>query len=244
MVKAEKRKKSRKQIIVLACTLAVLLLFALLCSLSIREVTVSGNARYTEEEIEEKLFDTRLSRNPMFFYLNYRLRPHKTIPFVEDYEIVFRTPVDVEIIIYEKSVVGFVSYMSSNMYFDKDGIVVESIVQRLPGIPEICGLKFGHIVLHRPLPVENGEIFSEILNLTQLLAVNEIQAEKITFNEQGEATLLLGELQVKLGDNSDINGKLSELRDMVRDYPALNGILYLDTYDEANSNPMYRFEQK
>ena len=30
-----------------------------------------------------------------------------------------------EVIIYEKSVVGYVSYMSSYMYFDKDGIIVE-----------------------------------------------------------------------------------------------------------------------
>ena len=239
-----KRRKSKIQMIVLGTILGILLLIAVLSTLRIRTITVSGNAQYTAEEIEEELFDTKLSRNPLFCYLQYKFRPHKTIPFVEDYKIVFRSPVDAEVIIYEKSVVGYVSYMNSRMYFDKDGIIVESTTETIPGTPEISGLEFGHIVLHRPLPVEDSEIFSEILNLTQLLAVNEIPVDQIRFSDDREATLYLDELSVKLGDNKNINGKLSELKDMIREYPDLKGTLYLDSYDESNSNPMYRFEQK
>lgn len=239
-----RRGKTKIQLIAAGTFLLLLLVIAVLSSLQIHTVTVSGNEQYTAEEIEAEIFDTKLNRNPLFCYLQYQFRPHKSIPFVEDYKIVFRSPVEAEIIIYEKSVVGYVSYMNSKMYFDKDGIIVESTSEALPGVPEISGLEFGHIVLHRPLPVEDSQIFDEILNLTQLLAVNEIPAEQIRFDADKEATLYLDELQVKLGDNSSMNGKLSELRDMIRDYPDLKGTLYLDSYDESNSNPMYRFEQK
>lgn len=51
-------------------------------------------------------------------------------------------------------------------YFDKDGIIVESTSETLPGVPKIAGLSFGHIVLHQPLPVEDISVFNEILNLT------------------------------------------------------------------------------
>ena len=95
---------------------------------------------------------------------------HKSIPFVQDYKLVFRSPSDVEVIVYEKSVVGYVSYMNSRMYFDKDGIIVESTSETLPGVPKIAGLSFGHIVLHQPLPVEDISVFNEILNLTQVLS--------------------------------------------------------------------------
>lgn len=237
-------RRSRKWNIVGGIVLAVAVLLAVLSTFQIRTVTVSGNARYTKEELESKIFDTKLSRNTLFCYLNYQFRPHKSIPFVEDYKIVFRSPQKAELIIYEKSVVGYVSYMSSRMYFDKDGIIVESTNEKLPGIPEISGLTFGHIVLHRPLPVEDERIFDEILNLTQLLSMNEIEADRIHFDSGREISLFLDELQVKLGTNEAIAGKLSELRDMIRDYPDLKGTLYLNTYDEANSNPMYRFEQK
>ncbi|MDD6073722.1 MAG: cell division protein FtsQ [Clostridium sp.] len=239
-----RRKSSNGTFLAAGILLVAVLLSVMLAFVRIQTVEVSGNAKYTAEEIEKTVFDTKISRNSVFCYLQYRFRPHKSIPFVEDYKIVFRSPVKVEIIVYEKSVVGYVSYMNSMMYFDKDGIIVESTSEALPGIPKITGLSFGHIVLHRPLPVEDSRIFDEILNLTQVLAVNEISADEIRFSESREATLRMGGLSVELGDNSNMNGKLSELKDILRDYPELEGTLYLDTYDDSNSNPMYRFEQK
>lgn len=236
-------KENKKKLLAGILFLSVFCLLFFGSVLRIRTVTVSGNVRYTAKELEEKIFDTKLSRNPLICYFTYRFRPHKSIPFVEDYKLVFRSPTESELIIYEKSVVGYVSYMNSRMYFDKDGIIVESTSEILPGIPEISGLEFGHIVLHQPLPVKNSQIFDEILNLTQLLAIDEIPVDRIHFDANREISLFLKELQVKLGSNEGIGGKLSELRDMIRDYPDLNGTLYLDSYDEANSNPMYRFEK-
>lgn len=235
--------KNRKKLVIAGIFLAVLLLLAVLLSVRIKTVKVSGNERYTQEQIEAMIFDTKLSRNPVYCYYQYRFRPHKTIPFVEDYKIVFRSPVNVEIITYEKSVVGYVSYMNSLMYFDKDGIIVESTNEKLTGIPMITGLRFGHIVLHKPLPVEDVRIFDEILNLTQVLEMYDIKADRIDFNSQKEATLTVDNLKVELGGNAQINGKISELRDILNTYTELSGTLYLDTYDETNSNPSYRFEQ-
>ena len=39
--------------------------------------------------------------------------------------------------IYEKAVVGYINYMGCNMYFDKDGIVVESSSKLYSGVPQI-----------------------------------------------------------------------------------------------------------
>ena len=56
------------------------------------------------------------------------------------------------------------------MYFDKDGIVVETSEQRTPGIPQVAGLQFGYVVMNEKLPVENEEVFEDILDITQLLS--------------------------------------------------------------------------
>ena len=239
------RRRGKKHIWITAAAAALVIAALIGVSLlQIRTIHVSGNRQYTADQIEASIFNTRFSRNPVFCYLEYRFRPHKTIPFVQDYKLVFRSPSDVEVIVYEKSVVGYVSYMNSRMYFDKDGIIVESTSETMPGVPKIAGLSFGHIVLHQPLPVEDISVFNEILNLTQVLSVNEIAVDEIRFNKEKEATLQIGELQVELGDNSNMNGKLSELTDILRDYPTLSGTLYLDSYDESNPNPMYRFDKK
>ena len=225
--------------------LAVFLLLVLLVlSVQVRTVTVTGNNKYSAEQIEDMLFENRWDRNSLFLFLKDRVRPHKEIPFVEDYSIVFRSPFSVEVIVYEKSVVGYVSYMSSYMYFDKDGIIVESSSSRLEGIPWITGLNFGQIVLNKPLPVENQQIFEQIMNLTQVLSIYEIKADQIKYDSSGNATLIIGDIDVYLGDNKDMNGKISELHDMLPELEGMSGTLYLDTYDENNSGMWYSFIKK
>lgn len=142
-----------------AIVLTLLLMAILALSINIKTITVTGNKRFTQEQMTEMLFPDRLSRNFLFCYLRDRLKDHEPIPFVEDYKLVFRGPSEVEIIVYEKSVVGYVSYMSSYMYFDKDGIIVESANEKLPDVPLVSGLKFGQIVLYQKLPVEDEKIF-------------------------------------------------------------------------------------
>lgn len=234
--------RGHKIIFIVTGLLVVLLTIVLLLSVRITEVSVSGNKRYTQEEITDILFDGNWDRNAIYCYYKYRFQPHETIPFVEDYKIVYQSPTQIEVIIYEKSVVGYVSYMGSNMYFDKDGIIVESSSEMLEGIPLITGLQFGHIVLYRQLPVADSNIFEQIMNLTQLLSTYEIEADKIYYDSSRNITMTMGDIVVKLGTNKDINGKISELNDMLPVLEGKKGTLQLDTYDETNPSQMFSFK--
>ena len=55
------------------------------------------------------LFSGRWGKNSAYAYFADRFRLHREIPFVEDYKVVFHGPSMWEIIIYEKSIVGYVS---------------------------------------------------------------------------------------------------------------------------------------
>lgn len=225
----------------------VLLLAILLLSVQIQHVTVTGSDRYSAKQVEELLFTGRWEKNSAHAYFSDKFRPHIQIPFVEDYKVVFHNPLDVEVIIYEKSIVGYVSYMSSFMYFDKDGIVVESSGSQLPGVPWITGMEFGRIVLHRPLPVDDKNIFEEILNLTQQLSVYDIAVDRIQYDSHGQATLFIGKMEVTMGDHTDIDGKISTLNDILKAQPQLteiSGTMKLDNYSESNSGAGITFKKK
>ncbi|MGO4970455.1 cell division protein FtsQ/DivIB [[Clostridium] aminophilum] len=237
-------KRKKKYTVWIAAAVGGLVLVVLLLCVQIREVKVSGNRHYSQEEIEEKVFREPFARSSLLTFFRNRFRPHEKIPFIEDYRIAFRSPVSCEIIVYEKSIVGYVSYMSSNLYFDKDGVVVESTSDIYEGAPQVTGLHFGHIVLGKALPVDNPEIFRQILNLTQKLATSNIVPDKISYDDKMNATLFIRDLLVKLGGSESMDRKLTELADIVSDYPDLSGTLYLDSFDSSNSNPMYRFEKK
>lgn len=221
----------------------VLLIGILLFAIQIKEIEVTGNKHYTEEQIVDLIFDETWSKNSAYCYYENNFQEPKSIPFIEEYKVEFQSPTKVRVVVYEKSVVGYVSYMSSYMYFDKDGIIVESSGEQLPGIPWITGMEFGHIVLHQPLPVANQSIFDQILNLTQVLSVNGVKVDKINYNSFLEAELTIGDIVVELGNDENLNGKVSELSDILPEIEGLSGTLYLDSYDENNSNPMYTFKK-
>ena len=227
---------------------ALLLLGAVLVfGLRIKEVTISGSDRYTPEQIETILFSGRWGNNTIRAFINDKTKPHKQIPFVEDYKLVFHGPFKVEVIVYDKSIVGYVSYMSSYMYFDRDGIIVESSADCLAGVPWITGLEFGRIVLYKPLPVQDPKIFEEILNLTQQLSVYNIQVDRIRFSSSGQPSLTIGQMEVTLGDGGDVDGKLSLLNDILRDHPELKekkGTLELDGYSDTGNDGAIPFKLK
>ena len=233
---------------ILGIAVAVFLLTAILVlSVRIQTITVSGSSRYSAQQAEKLLFSGRMGKNSVIAYIRDRLNPHKQIPFVEDYKIVFHGPFHAEVIIYDKSIVGYVSYMSSYMYFDREGIIVESSADCLPGIPQITGLEFGRIILYRPLPVKNPKIFEEILNLTQQLSVYNIQVDRIRFSISGQPSFTIGQMEVTLGDEGDVDGKLSLLNDILRDHPELKekkGTLELDGYSDTGNDGAIPFKLK
>jgi len=240
-----------KKIILIVIAAVILCIIGAAAFMKIETVTVTGNETNTSEDVEARIFDAeKYSRHTVYQFINQLLGNKVEIPFVEDYKIIFNSPRDTEVIVYEKSIVGYVKYMNNYMYFDKDGIVVDSSPEKIPGVPEITGLDFGSIVLYRELPVEDHRVFDRILNLTQALQNHNISAERIHFSELGEATLYLGDITVELGSTGDMGAKVAELSDMlpqIRERMASEGIkggtLYLDSYDENSTGTTYTFKK-
>lgn len=77
-----------------------------------------------------------------------------------------------------------------------------------------------------------------------MLNVSDIQVDKINYNSYNEAELVMGDITVELGNSDNLDGKIAELHDIMTELTGLSGTLYLDTYDETNSSPTYRFVKK
>ena len=140
--------------------------------LGVFTITFTGSDRYTSKELEEYFFSKKTDRNPFVFLFKSKFCDKIQIPFVETYDVEMLSLTDYKVTIYEKSVVGYINYMGSNMYFDKDGIVVESSGKILENVPLIAGINFDYIILHQKLPVENQQIFTILLEITQLIEIH------------------------------------------------------------------------
>ena len=189
---------------------------------------------YTEDEIMEIVMSGPLGDNSLYLSLKYRDRGIQDIPFVDVMNVSILAPDTIKITVYEKALAGYVKYLDTYMYFDKDGYVVESSGIRTQGIPQITGLSFNHVVLGEQLPVEDPQVFSRIMDLTKLLNKYSLAADKIYLHSSGDITIYFGQIKVSMGsDNSHIEDKLQLLPDFLEKLQGKSGTLQMENYEEG-----------
>ncbi len=198
-------------------------------------VKFSGSEKYTDEELSEYLFPTKKSANPFVFWFTSRFKDHVEIPFIEEYDVELDGLSHFNVTFYEKSLVGYIEYMGSYKYFDKDGIVVESSSRLIEGVPFVTGIDVDYIVLHSKLPVEDDKVFDLLLDITQLLNKYEIDVEKILISKDLEIRLYLEKIRVELGDKKDLSEKIMDLKDILPNLSDVSGVLDMKILD-VNGN--------
>lgn len=208
---------------------------------TIKTVYVEGNVHYTEEEIKNIVMEGPLGDNSLYLSAKYKNKGIEGVPFVDVMDVNILSPDTIKIIVYEKTLVGYVKYMDTYVYFDKDGCVVESSSVRTVGVPEIVGLEFDHMVTGEKLAVENEGIFSQILDITKLLQKYSLTSDKIYFNKSGEINIYFGEIRVALGNEpARLEDKLMVLPGVLAKLEGKHGTLQMQTYDEASGKYAFK----
>lgn len=202
----------------------------------ITSVMVEGNIHYSTDQITEMVMNSDFSNNSVFLSMQYHNKSITDVPFVERIDVSVVDRQTVKITVYEKALAGYVQYLGSYMYFDKDGIVVESSNVLTPGIPEVSGLKFNHVVLHEVLPVENEEIFQEILNITNLLNKHGLSATKIQFDSLYDVSLHFGKVRVIMGEDADMDQIIMHLTGILPHLEGKSGVLHMENFSESNKD--------
>ena len=238
MWKKETKTKTVKKLIVVLAALAVLFILGLSFAgvFRVRQVTVTGNAYYTKEEVVDLLLDEGSLQNTLLVYLRYKYQEHPEIPFIDDFEVIMDSWQSLKIRVYEKNMVGYVRYLGQDVYFDKDGIVVESSTQELEGIPQISGVTFDSLAIHQPLSVEDPTIFDTILSITKLLTKYDLDPDEIRFGAGGELFLQLGDVKVALGTGENLDEKISRLKQLEGDLKDKSGTLHMENYTDETTH--------
>lgn len=230
----------RKIILMILITPAVLLLVGMVGwyvwdTHTVQTVYVEGNVHYTAEEIKELVMEGPMGNNSLYLSMKYKSRGIKDVPFLDAMDVDILTPDTIKITVYEKALAGYVKYMNTYVYFDKDGYVVESSTIRTAGIPQVTGLTYDYIVLGQPLPVaeEYQDVFGTILEMTKLLNKYKLSADRIYFHTDTKITLYFGEVKVALGEETQwLEDKIMRLPEMLPQLAGRKGTLQMETYNE------------
>lgn len=94
----------------------------------VEEVEVVGNTRYTTEDVQAEVLKGPFASNAFLMSAFRKKIQTEKMPFVSSIEVEMVSSHKLRLHVNEKQVIGYVRYLDCNMYFDKDGVVVESEV--------------------------------------------------------------------------------------------------------------------
>lgn len=237
---AKARKKKRLFIISTIVAALIAACAAVYFGFRTDKITYVGNSHYSNEEMTNRIFGNDTPNTVLYTLFGNK---KKTIPFIQKYDVEIQWPRGMYITVYEKAVIGYIRYMGCNMYFDKDGIVVESSTETFEKVPEIIGLKFNSIVLDSKLEVGDDEVFRHILDLTQSFDKYNLDVSKVYFDSSDNVILYIDEVKVYLGKSDDYTDKLFELKQMENKFAGLKGSLYMQDYTKDSSSIIFKKDE-
>ncbi len=227
----ESNRKRQKKGTIVAIILLILAMgvIVLVTQFQIKKIKVSGNEHYTESEMVNELKKRDYINNSILYMIKCKLRPPEGIPFVEDMDVDYVNNHEIKVTIYEKTMAGCIENMGDYMYFDKDGIVLESSTKKFEDVPLITGLRFDSVVLNEKLPFEDKETIKQILNITQLIRKYELSIDTVKFDAE-QVFLYTGKIEIILGSPDGVDEKMAELPNMLSQAKNLKGVLHLENF--------------
>lgn len=221
--------------------LLVCFIILFVSTLGIKNITVLGCENIDSSYIISEIFENNLDYISILFYLKDKFVKHKEINYVEKYQIEWQNPISVEIIVYEKPIVGYIRYMSSNFYFDKDGYVRKISLTKDYNVPEFFGMSYNDLVLNKQIMVKDKNIFNSILNITDNIAKYNIDINLVEYSSTKDINLYIDKIKVLLGTNENMEIKFMVLNDIYPKIKDMSGTLDLRKAKENMLNEQYIF---
>ncbi len=208
----------------------LLAMYFMLMHYAVKNVIVDGNRHYSAEEIKAMVMQGAFGDNSLYLSMKYKNKGIEDVPFVETMDVVVQSNDTIRITVYEKALAGYVEYLGRYMYFDNEGVVVEASKVTTMGIPKVTGIPFDHVVLYEKLPVENDNIFQNILTITKLLNKYDVICDSIRFDSSYNVTLGYGGVKVNIGQLENLDEKLMQLPYILPSLEGKRGTLDLQNY--------------
>lgn len=210
-------------------------------------VKVEGTEYYTDEEILSTVFARDFSDNEIVFFLYEKIFGIDTLPFVEEIEVEYHNPRSITLHVYDKKISGCINYLGQYVYFDKDGIVLQTIPEQIEGIPVVTGINFGNFTVGQPFQVADNSVFESIMNVSQQISHYSMPVDEIKVSD-GAIRLVIASLTVELGKQERYDDALADLAGVIEkaqeEKIELKGTINLENYQAGSRIVMQPPEKK
>lgn len=232
-----KRRVTRIRLIVIAVLCIAAAAAVLLGLFRIHTVELYGSSRYQPEQIKNDLITDFWTENTLYFSWKYRNAvSDPKAPYLESIQAKVLTPGKVRLTVKEKILTGYVQYAGNNVYFDRDGEVLEITDTVYGDVPLVSGVTMSEPVLYQRLPMENAAQMGAMLKIASLLIQEGFMPDNISFDENLNITLTIDGITVKLGQNDYLDEKVANLVNIYPQLQGQTGTLNMDSFTGKNED--------
>ena len=205
------------------------------------EVQVMGSNHYSEKQIRKMVLRGPLASNSVLAPLLYTKQNTKDVPFIEGYTVTRLNRHTICVSVKEKDIVGCIPYLDSYIYFDRNGIFIESSHTRDELVPFFDGIEVSHVIEGEKLPIKGSSVLTTAVALATIFQKNDAIPDHIEFDTSYQITLTYGDIRVMLGKDEYLEDKMTRVSAILPKLSGKKGILHLENVNE-NSKTI-TFEQ-
>ena len=208
------------------------------------EVEVMGSSHYSEKEVRKMVLRGPLASNSVLAPLLYTKRETEDIPFVKGYVVSQVNRNTICISVKEEKPVGCIPYLDSYIYFDRNGIFIESSKKRDETIPYFDGISVKHVIKDEELPIKGKTVLNTAVALATIFQKNETIPDHIEFDENYQISLLYGDITVMLGKDEFLEDKMTRAVAILPLIAGRKGILHLESVTDTEKTITFEEEVK
>ena len=238
-------KVSKKNQLKVTGLIAVLLLAGVIFFFTyyqVDEVQVMGSSHCSEKQIKKMVLRGPMASNSVLAPLIYTKKNTKDVPFVEGFTVTRLNRHTICVSVKEKDIVGCIPYLDSYIYFDRNGTFIESSTERNEKIPFFDGIKVKHVIYNEELPIKDKMVMNTAVALSTIFQKNDKIPDHIEFSDDGQISLLYGDITVKLGKDEYLEDKMTRVLAILPLISDKKGILHAENVND--NSKMITLEQE
>lgn len=206
---------------------------------TVDRVEVNGCEVVNTQSVSDAMKAEAPLENTLLLYIKTKFNKLEDIQFVSKLDLEITDKNTVTVTVYEKSIAGCVLHKGDYVYFDKDGVVLDSSKKRVGNVPLIKGLTFTEWEIGKKLPSDDDRKFQTILTITQLVDKYGLEIDGIRFTTENEIVLTHGSITIELGEGEYLAVQMMNLGNILKNLEGMSGTLYMKDFDSENATASF-----
>lgn len=227
--------------IIIEAVAGILLIFVLVFFLGFRVtgVQVEGNSFYTDDQIKNMVLNAPIAKNSILAGFIDTEKSTKDEAMIDSITVSRVDRNTLLLQVKEKQMIGYIEFQGQCVNFDRQGIVQIITEEPLENVPKIEGIDVKEAVQGERLSGINTSKLNTILSVGKMLEKMEYKPDRLAFNDLNQLVMYYGTIEVRLGDDENMDEKINRLVGILPELEGMSGILHLENTTEDSESVVF-----